>query len=77
MFVLMLATAALDMCAIAALVVGAVNHTLYAPLAVGYGITALAGVSFFGIVVFFLRGKRDDSHVVGRRLGRRASPNRV
>jgi len=28
-----------------------VNHTLYAPLAVGYGITALGGVTFLGIFV--------------------------
>jgi len=51
MFVLMFATAALDMCGIAALVVGAVNHTLYAPLAVGYGITALGGVAFLGMML--------------------------
>ena len=50
--VLCFGTAALDMCAIAALVVGAVNHTLYAPLAVGYGITALGGVAFFGMAVY-------------------------
>jgi hypothetical protein len=50
------ATYTLDVCAIAALLDGATNHTLYAPLAVGYGITALSAICIVVLAFFRIAG---------------------